>query len=66
MLSEKEKNDLRQKIQSNKHEVYVISMEEMDAIIRSSPKGSKKSVKDTWQKIKDKVGVGAGYYSVCH
>jgi hypothetical protein len=63
MLSEKEKNDLRQKIQSNKHEVYVISMEEMDAIIRSSPKGSKKSVKDAWKKIKDKVGVGAGYYS---
>lgn len=63
MLSEMEKKDLRQKIQSNKHEVYVISMEEMDAIIRSSPKGKKQSVQTAWNKIRNKVGTGASYYS---
>ncbi len=44
MLSEQEKKELQQKIQSNKHEVYVVSFDEMDAIIRSSPKGNKQSV----------------------
>ena len=63
MLTEKEKKELQQKIQSNKHEVYVVSFEEMDAIIKSSPKGNKPSVQAAWQKIKGKVGVGASYYA---
>lgn len=63
MLSEKDKKDLQQKIQSNKHEVYVISFEEMDAIIRSSSKANKQSIQATWQKIRGKVGVGASYYA---
>lgn len=63
MLTEKEKKDLQQKIQSNAHEVYVVSFEEMDAIIKSSPKGQKSSVQAAWKKIKGKVGVGASYYA---
>jgi hypothetical protein len=63
MLTEKEKKDLQQKIKSNKHEVYVISFEEMGAIIKSSPKGNKPSVQTSWQKMKGKVGVGASYYA---
>lgn len=63
MLTEKEKNELQQKIQSNTHEVYVVSFEEMDAIIKSSPKGQKASVQAAWQKIKGKVGAGASYYA---
>jgi len=63
MLSEQEKKELKQKIQSNKHEIYVLSFEEMDAIIRSSPKGTKQSSQAAWQKIKSKVGLGASYYS---
>lgn len=63
MLTEKEKKELQQIIQSNKHEVYVVSFEEMDAIIKSSPKGNKPSVKAAWQKIKGKVGIGASYYA---
>jgi len=61
MLTEKEKKELQQKIQSNKHEVYVVSFEEMDGIIKSSPKGNKPTVQAAWQKIKGKVGVGASY-----
>ena len=63
MLTEKEKKELQQKIQSNKHEVYVVSFEEMDAIIKSSSKGSKPSVQAAWQKIKGKLAVGASYYA---
>lgn len=63
MLTEKEKKELQQKIRSNKHEVYVISFEERDAIIQSSPKGKQASVQGAWQKIKGKVGVGASYYA---
>jgi len=63
MLTEQERKELRQRIQSNKHEVYVVSIEEMDAIIRSSRNGSKPSVKSEWQNIKNKVGLGATYYA---
>ena len=63
MLTEKEKKELQQKIQSNTHEVYVVSFEEMDAIIKSSPNGKKASVQVAWQKIKGKVGIGASYYA---
>lgn len=63
MLSEKEKKALKQQIQANQHEVYVVSVEEMDAIIKSSPKGSKPSVQAAWQKIKSKLSMGASYYA---
>lgn len=63
MLPEYKKKELRQEIQENAHEVYVVSFEEMDAIVKSSPKGSVQSVKDSWKKVKDKVGVGASYYA---
>lgn len=63
MLNEREKKELQQKIQLNKHEVYVISFDEMDAIINSSPKGGMASVKAGWKKIKGKVGIGASYYA---
>ncbi|MFT5083096.1 MAG: hypothetical protein ACI9Y1_001133 [Lentisphaeria bacterium] len=63
MLTKKEKKELQQKIQSNTHEVYVVSFEEMDAIIKSSPKGDKPSVKAAWQKINGKIGAGASYYA---
>lgn len=61
MLNEVDKRELKQYIQSNHHEVFVVSMEEMDAIIRSSVHRNKKSVQGAWEKIKNKVGVGANY-----
>ena len=63
MLTEPEQKELQQKIQSNKHEVYVVSFEEMDAIIMSSTKANKPTVQAAWQKIKAKVGLGASYYT---
>ena len=63
MLSEREKQQLKQTIGANKHEVIVVSMDEMDAIVRSSENRSKPSLQDAWKKIKNKVGTGAGYYA---
>lgn len=63
MLSKKDKQELKQTIQSNKHEVYIVSFDEMDAIIKSSPNGSKQSVQDAWQKIRGISNTGASYYS---
>jgi len=63
MLTDKEKNEWKHKLNSNRHEVFVVSFEEMDAVIRSSPNGNKPSVQKSWQKIKQKVDVGANYYS---
>lgn len=63
MFSQKEKKDLQNIIQSNKHAVYVVSFEEMDAIIKSSPKGNNQNVQVAWKKIKGKVGAGVSYYA---
>lgn len=58
MLTEQEKSELRQNIQSNKHEIFVISFEDMDAIIKSSPASKKNerstSVEQTERKGRDR------------
>lgn len=63
MLSEQEKKELKQQIKSNQHEVFVVSIEEMDAVVRSSPQGKLPHVKNAWQKLKGKAEVGASYYA---
>jgi hypothetical protein len=63
MFSQKEKKDLQNIYQSNKHEVYVVSFEEMDAIIKSSPKGDNQNVQVAWKKIKGKINTGVSYYA---
>jgi hypothetical protein len=63
MLTEQDKKSLKQTIQSNTHELYMVSIEEFDAIIRSSPAGKKPNVQAAWQKIKGKTELGASYYA---
>jgi hypothetical protein len=63
MLSKQEKKELKQQIKSNQHEVFVVSIEEMDAIVKSSPKGNLPHIKNAWQKLKGKAEVGASYYA---
>jgi hypothetical protein len=43
--------------------VFVVSIEEMDAIIKSSPKGRVAPIQNAWLKLKNKAEVGAGYYA---
>ncbi len=63
MLSEKEKKALKQQIRSNQYEVFVLSVEEMDAVVRSSSKGKLLHIQNTWGKLKGKAEVGASYYA---
>lgn len=63
MLTDQERDELRKKILSNAQEIYAISFEEMDAIIEGSSSAKKMEIKSVWQKIKNKVGCVAGYYS---
>lgn len=63
MLSDQDKKELKQQIKSNQHEVFVVSIEEMDAIVKSSSKGNLPHVKNAWQKLKGKAEVGASYYA---
>ncbi len=61
MLTEQDKRAIKQKIQSNKHQVFIVSIDEMDAIVRSSKMSKKPSVQQNWLKFKDKAEVGANY-----
>lgn len=63
MISDQEKKELKQVIRSNQHEVFVISIDEMDAIIKSSPKGKLTQIQTPWQKLKNKAELGANYYA---
>jgi len=61
MLTEKEKKEVRQVINQNKHEVYIVSLEEMDNVIINGVKGN--IIKDQWKKLKSKLEFSANYYS---
>ncbi|MFL7867064.1 hypothetical protein [Vibrio cincinnatiensis] len=63
MLSVQEKKQLKHMIEANQHEVFIVSMEEMDAIVRSSPKGNLPHIKNSWQQLKGKAEIGVGYYA---
>lgn len=63
MLTEQDKKDIKQQIKSNQHEVFVVSIEEMDAIVKSSPRGNMAQVNNSWQKLKNKAEIGASYYA---
>ena len=59
MRTEAEKQELRQTIKRNKHEVYILSLEEMDNVFKSN--ASSKYVKEQWGKLKNKVEFSANY-----
>lgn len=61
MLSDQEKAALQQQIKSNEHEIFILSIEEMDAIIRSSPKSQLSHVQKGWTEIKSKFEMGANF-----
>lgn len=63
MLSDQEKKELRQQIKSNQHEIFVVSIEEMDAIVRSSPAGRLPHIKNAWQQWKGNAETGVSYYA---
>lgn len=63
MLTEQDKKELRQKIKANQHEIFILSIDQMDAVVRSSPNAAQSHVKNAWQKIKGGAEKGANYYA---
>ena len=61
MLTPQDKQELTQLIKSNQHEVYVVSLSEMENIIKSSPKGNSPKIQEAWSKIKGSVANTASY-----
>lgn len=61
MLPEAEKEKLRKQMQTNQHEVYLLSLEEMDCVIKNKVKSAVK--KNDWQELRSKVETSASYYA---
>lgn len=61
MLTEAEKREMRQMINTNQHEVYILSLEEMDHVFAAGKKNP--LIREKWQQYKSKVEFSANYYS---
>jgi len=61
MLTEEEKKVLKLNIQANRHEVFLVSLEEMDEIIRSNPFIHGTDLRENWRLFKDSLNFGATY-----
>lgn len=62
-MQEKEKNEYREAIRQNQHEIYVVSFDEMDNVIKSLPPAKRTKAQKQWESIRGSVGAGANYYS---
>ena len=63
MFTEGEKRALRNTIQANKHEAFVVSLEEMDAIVKSAEIAGTSETKERWAKIRERINFGASHLS---
>lgn len=62
-MLEHEKMEYQQAIKNNQHEVFVVSIEEMDGVIKSLPPAQRKKAQATWDSLRSSVNVGASYYA---
>lgn len=60
-MNENEKKALRTRISANSHEVYVISLEEMDNIVAGTNSPKKRIITETWGNLKGSLAFGANY-----
>lgn len=63
MFLDYEKRELKQVIHSNQYEIFIVSIDEMDAIVKSSPQGELPHVKKAWAELKRNAETGASYYA---
>jgi hypothetical protein len=63
MSSTQGKQQLKNNIQSNNHEVYILSVDEMDKVVKSSSNKLNEESNSIWQSLKGKMEYGAGYYA---
>lgn len=61
VLSKEEKITFSNNIKANSTEVYILSLEEMDHVIKSNIKGN--NIKSNWDKLKSKVEFSASYFA---
>lgn len=61
MLSASEKSTVRQNINRNNQEVFILSLDEMDYVIQKSLKTA--NTKSQWDKLKNRVEFTASYYA---
>lgn len=61
MLTALDKENARMMIKQNQHEVYILSLDEMDYVINKKVKG--KINKENWAKLKGNVETGANYFA---
>ena len=61
MLTALDKENARMMIRQNQHEVYILSLEEMDCVIENGVKG--KLLKKEWSKLKGKIEFSASYFA---
>ena len=61
MLTALDKENARMMIKQNQHEVFILSLEEMDCVISKGVKG--KLIKDDWAKLKSKLEFSANYFA---
>jgi len=61
MLSELEKKDARLLINKHQHEIYILSLDEMDFLVSNKVKGN--ILKQGWGKLKSNVELSTNYYA---
>lgn len=54
---------LRQCLNDNWHSVAIISVEEMDSMVRNAPADKRERLQAAWQKVRPAVEFGAGWYA---
>jgi len=61
MIPAAEKEKLRQQINTNQHEIYILSLEEMDAVVQKF--ANTPANKSLWKQYRDKLEKGANFLS---
>ena len=61
MLTDVEKKEMRQIINTNKYEIFILSLDEMDRVVNTGTRSN--HLKEKWRTFKKKVEFSANYYA---
>ncbi len=63
MLTTQQKTGLQEQIKANKHQVFILSIKQMDAIVQSSRKSESLQIKERWAQIRKSAEFGSSWYA---
>jgi hypothetical protein len=63
MLTTQQKTGLQEQIKANKHQVFILSIKHMDAIVQSSRKSESLQIKERWADIRKSAEFGSSWYA---